>query len=43
MGGGPTLEQQVETMIDEPRKQRGNPIDYVKLSATTRRTPQTKK
>jgi hypothetical protein len=42
MGGGQTLEQ-VETMIDEPRKQRGNPIDYVKLSATTRRTPQTKK
>ena len=43
MGGiRPTLEQ-VETMIDEPRKQRGKKIDYVKLSNTTFRKPQTKK
>jgi hypothetical protein len=42
MGSRPTLEQ-VETMIDEPRKQRGKTIDFVKLSATTRRAPQTKK
>jgi hypothetical protein len=42
MGTSPTLEQ-VETMIDEPRKQRGKQIDYVKLSNTTFRKPQTKK
>ncbi len=42
MGTRPTLEQ-VETMIDEPRKQRGKYIDYVQLSATVRRAPQTKK
>ncbi len=30
MGSRPTLEQ-VETIIDEPRKQRGKTIDFVKV------------
>ena len=44
VGSRPTLEQ-VEAMINEPIKQRGQgkQIDFVKLSNTTRRTPQTKK
>ncbi len=41
MGSRPTLEQ-VEAMINEPMKQRGKQIDFVKLSATTFR-PRTKK
>ena len=42
MGSRPTLEQ-VESMINEPRKPRGKQIDFVKLSATVFRKPQTKK
>ncbi len=42
MGSRPTLEK-VEEMINEPRKQRGIKKDYVKLSATVFRKPQTKK
>jgi hypothetical protein len=42
MGSRPTLEQ-VETMINEPMKQRGKKIDFVQLSATVRRAPKTKK
>jgi hypothetical protein len=42
MGTRPTLEQ-VETMINEPMKQRGKKIDFVQLSATVRRAPRTKK
>jgi len=43
MGSRPTLEQ-VESMIDEPTmKKRGKQIDFVKLSATIFRKPQTKK
>ncbi len=42
IGSRPTREQ-VETMIDEPRKQRGKQIDFVELSSTVFRKPQTKK
>jgi hypothetical protein len=41
IGSRPTLEQ-TEKMINEPRKQRGKEIDFIKLSATTFR-PRTKK
>ncbi len=41
MGSRPTLEQ-VEAMINEPMKQRGKQIDFVKLSNTTRRTPKSR-
>jgi hypothetical protein len=42
LGSRPTVEQ-VEKMIAEPMKSRGKQIDFVKLSATTFRTPATKK
>ena len=42
MGSRTTLEQ-VEAMINEPMKQRGKQIDFVKLSNTTRRAPKTNK
>ena len=44
MGSRPTLEQ-VETIINEPRKVRGNRTerDYVKFSGRTVRKPATKK
>ena len=42
MGSRPTLEQ-AEKMINESRQSRGKQIDFVKLSATTFRTPATKK
>ena len=42
MGSRPTLEK-VEEMINEPRKPRGKQIDFVKLSGTVFRKPQTKK
>ena len=42
LGSRPTLER-VETMIDEPMKRRGKQIDFVKLSNTIFRKPQTKK
>jgi hypothetical protein len=42
LGSRPTLEK-VEEMIAEPMKSRGKQIDFVKLSATTFRSPRTKK
>jgi hypothetical protein len=42
MDSRPTLEK-VEEMINEPRKPRGKQIDFVKLSGTVFRKPQTKK
>ncbi len=42
MGSCPTLEQ-VETTIDEPRKQRGKQIDVLAILKKKFRTPQTKK